>query len=1640
MSTVTVNKTTAHSFVSPADSGGPKAAELPIASTPQDTSAHVERSPAASGLRRQDGQLRQSRFDHAEVRQKRELPSAATNRFASVGPKKLEFPSDAAAGRADQRLHSILAKMLVTGKLSGHPFPPNASVRPFIDAFCQAAEEPQVLAWLKSKGLDVSSVRIFSDRVEGNELIGGVKVARTFTASDGSGWGDVGAKLTVAANTLAPDTGVLMPRSKNGHFQDLGAILNFYGVGAPRADTDRPALGQLLSSAGWPPISNQKRSVWRQQFGELLQGHSDIDARSNLASQLLKLVTKSGDGDSFNLGEQLATVRPEATLAKKSQVPRQRFEKWLETPAFDQFIKKIGLGGENKTYRIFDGDLAVRSPNNQWVSLGGSLKEEISKVGIGGTPSEKAAIKALDSGFKQLVDSSTLLGNTLYSRPMYDARQFLAYSGLGSPGTPAQIYSAIGGLSNSLPASPPRWTLPNYSPVNPASDVVDDNLGINLVGALRSGASSVQVPEGSSIAPVLDAYQHVLVQPQLQDWFKSKGLETSGLLLNRDSITGYVNRDGVRSIATFSTTDGSGWWEVSAKLRKIMDLLDPADEGLYYMAKGDVWLPSSVVLQAYDLPVPRDAHQKAQLAQQLEIRGLMMPYFKNKQMSKRLEDARQTIGDLDERAYLADFLERKVKDAPDDTRWDWSEYQMLPSDSSSLSARDQAVRDSLGRFSKSPALLARLKDKGLYWEGQPFRVSEGKFEHQLPSGDWINLTSYITGTRGLASEFRRLVDLSQARGQALYSLPCYDIRQILDHKGLGSPRTAGETRNVVRWLRSGLPPAPPMGNYAGLIDEPWSPGKLTADDKTTLKVSASARWAGPRAKSFDYLDQTSLEALQQNPAAHLEKMLSNTDAQSYGEQLSNTLNRRGSKSPKTMQQHLVVSALILHAEQGSAAAPGHIAGYNLYQPANMGRTFSAVRRDLEKHLSVKRGLDPKLAVMVAQIRLAQVAPEFLVQNVPKEISVGTPAWMELRLGSEMAERNVPGASRMMNEEQISELTTLAPINEGQATLMQLRAIRILLDWAVLNGVIPAAVGGEHPLPAIRTASEAFFKQRKEVNDAMNAVTELPSRRAFAIRELLKVFPGTTRAQLESMKVVLAHSSERRNLSISEPRSASIIEIYMTGDLKPGKWVLASDMPQKLVRARKAPFELNLDVEAPPGKVAELDSRIRNLPDLKPLLNTAVAGHSVALKKAYATQLKLMFSKLPLADRQLLNDPKSVVNLFTVRGATGLPPAVETQADREAARGRQGTLMRVELDKQVCYFEVFANGKIIKRTDLAKNLILGYGRGDRTTSLGLAGSYATPLTGGFSHGLDLAAYSSGTTPKPNPKSLTIVDSLGRPIVSDTPAADGQRNTEITGTFTSAKTQKIATLIAENNLYESDESMLKRAEGVLPLEKKREALDREKAILKGLVPFLGAYQEFAEGNIGNGFFCLTVDVAGLIIGAGSQARTLFRAGKGLMPNPVSGAIRRLGSRVAPLTPKIAWAKPVASFSDRAFDFIKQSALFSSAVMNPADGYADMVAAGVKGLPSLGLRHLGSGVSKLADAAPYMITVEEKLRGYWLAGGWDPVATTQHTGMSGTSQGVNVDASKVGGLWYAIDPETGEAFGTPLHDFKPANRYAV
>ncbi|QJI29149.1 hypothetical protein HKK55_10640 [Pseudomonas sp. ADAK18] len=1169
----------------------------------------------------------------------------------------------------------------------------------------------------------------------------------------------------------------------------------------------------------------------------------------------------------------------------------------------------------------------------------------------------------------------------------------------------------------------------------------DAILAERLTTALTSGYSMVQVPAGSTLSPLLTIYQQMLSQPELQNWIKSKGLETAKINMHKDFIEGYADNYGMRTAVKFTAADDSGWWQASVKLRGIRALLDPTDQGLNYVGDDDHWVPRNVVMHAFNLQAPDSQEDVDLLISRLRTDGLSLPADDRVRRDAALDCARQTINDLQERQNLAERLSLLVADLPDGSPVDWSSQASELSPGSPLAKDDHEARERLRRFIELPQMRELLRDEGAGWPGLPFRISEGKFEQLTPVGGWRDFTRYVEGLDALSGEFAALQELSEPLGNALYSTRRYDMRQLIDFKGLGSPRTAGETRSVIEWLRTSLPPAPPLGDYAGLMGREWAPGQLSENDKSTLGTLARTRLSGTQSRGFIELAGKAPQVLRTHTAKHLDNLLNSPDALAFGEQLGRAVNwygaaRGGPGLSKEVRQQLVIAAIKLHVDPDMPGKPGEVGGYPIYQPANMGRSLNDVRDDIEKHLREKKGLDPKLAILATHLCLAQAAPEFLVRDVPDAVHIGTPAWMELRLGCAMADSHAPGTSRVMNEEQVTGLTTLAPVSQAHQTLMQLHGLRIMADWGVLNGVVRQRRNGAYSQADIQDATKAFFKQRGDASAAFTAAASaLPTRRTLAIKELLRVFPDLTAAQLETTTVQIADDQARRNMSVSEPRTRSIIETYMTGDLTPGKWALTQDMVAPTGRSKPAtPYQSYRGPQAAADKRADLDRRLRRLPELGGLLEKKVDDHYKSLQGAYATKLKLMIAELPLMDRRALELGK--VELFTLRGETDETLGNEIQAQREASRGRQGTLMRVEHDNQVRYYEIFAKGKIIRRTDLPEVLTLN-GVVQREKLVVPNGSTNLYVRRGHVVGFDFDAYTKGSEPRPKARSSKIIiEKLGSTFEARVLPGNQGLNSFAPDTYTSKKTASIVSSLVAGNFPEAQNTMLERAREQLPLEERREAIARDHSLLVGLVPFVGAYQEFADGNIGRGMFYLTLDLAGVAIGAAGRARALIRSAKALGPAPVAGLIGKLRPSVSPLAPKAAWAKPGISFSDRAFDFAKETVLFGSAAMNPLDGYSQMVNAAVKGLDKLP-RLIAGGSVRLGKVGPHLLSAEEKLRCYLMvaAGLSDGDTKLVDRPVVGTpGQLDRAQPRQYNGHWYSVDPRSGEPFGPPLRDYSP------
>lgn len=1544
MSTLINSHTPTHSYPSIGSGNHNAPVDSAVSPPPQSNPDEYEHSPVTTASRHQGGQLVQARIGQPSVRRTRSPASEATARGGGAKLKKSRFPEPADAKGADKDLQNALGRSLGDALPFEDPIPQNASIRPFIQAFTEAVRDPKVQAWFESKKLDLSTVRVFSDRVEGTVDVNGRKENRVFTHVDGSGWREVSAKLGNAVSRLSTDPdGVFLPDPKSG-FISVNTILGFYGVTAPSLPKDRQALGKKLEKEGWPEITDDQRLGWKKQYNQLVRENSDIDMGSQVVSELQALVNNKNDGDPLNLKDRLLVVKPSASLARKSRGPRELFVKWLAMPAFKTFIEKIGLGGADKLYRIVDGVLEQRDSANRWSSLQGFLADEINKVGIGGTPEEKDAVKALNDQFKQLVEASKATGDVLYSQPFYDTRQFLAFSKLGLPTTVAQVKLAIEKLSNASYAK------------GEISSVADRSLQIfiNRTALLTASDTPVEVHPNTTIYPLFSAYRSALNTDEMKDWFSKNGIDLSTLVVKRGSVSARVTRDGVSSMRTFNINDSSGWRQVSKKLRVAARALDPENAGLPSVGISDNSFSRNAILRWYGVTPPASDGNVTSVRNDLvKVDWATESSTGNSRLERRVETARNAIDRLDERENLAKTL--------------------------------------------TPLLAGKADNDAVSLAGLEIKVSS---------------TSKL----------------------ALKGASTVTVADALQHHGMPLPTTVSELRNTIRWLNTQLEPPSAWGSYSGLLTDEWAPGFMSAADKTFLAglsdEDIKRKTSDNLLRDLDVagdLERATPEALRDKADHYLQLLLGGSAASDFGQRLARKRQFLGASgtaqlSSKERAQWLI-AAIKLQIDPGAPGRPGTAAGYELYKPGNSGKTVKEIRADFEQHLKRNPRVDPKTAPLMAHLFLASAAPELLIRGTPPTLRVGSSEWADLRLGVVIAERlGGAGSSRDMNYNDIIALSRLEGRTTEEHALFTSYGADILLDWGMMQGLYAKPVDGVYTVQHFQQAQEGFKAEREQLIDAMDVFNSpLPTRERLAIENLQKVFPDYSVEQLKTLRVHIADANVRRNMKPSEPRTRSLVEAYMSGDLSPNRWMLLGPdeqppRPQKSTSPYGGSARLSDRDQARVNQnVQALNGKIANLPDLQSLVPREVDTYLGRLKQSLGTTTRLMIANLPLSDRQALEFGS--VELFALRAQVdGVPKVEHTAGQLEERRGRKGTVIRSVYKGVVSYYEVFPDKmQIIKRTDLPNDLTLGGSSQAHPKSYGVWAPTITQLENGAVQPFDFNAYSSNELPRPGVSSPgIIIDKLGDTL--EAPPTEGQsKDDSVPNSFSSARTRSIVDRIMQGNFIHHRDSVLKLAVGQLPLEEQRTILDENDNILLGMIPFVGAITDIANGNIIEGTRGLFFDTLGALVGGAASS----------------------------IKPLVKASKAVAPFGAKVFNVMQKGVLAVSSFLNPFDGAADMLVAAGRGV--VALPRLANNITRIPIGGK-LGAVEEKVRtGLSLRSLKSPRKVLKRKSgerederpvkSSGKVGSKPVDAVKVGERWYATNPSNGLPIGTPLEGFEPS-----
>ena len=1198
-------------------------------------------------------------------------------------------------------------------------------------------------------------------------------------------------------------------------------------------------------------------------------------------------------------------------------------------------------------------------------------------------------------------DVASLLEQTVVSRIEFSiknarARYVLQHTAASSTADKADRYDEAGAERSERRKRAAQWTLEAMNDADVRSQA-DRDLQQSLVALLLTDADSfISIPNGTLLHPLLERYKQALRDPGPSAFFNAKGLDLSTIKLSRDSVTGDVTRNGHVFSEQFSLFDNSGWWQASRQLLPIMRVLDPDNHGLCYLGEDSSSIEIGRVFKFYGSQLPRYQDDDIEFANQLNTSG--WPEFTAAKRA-RLNEAFRTIDRVaeedEERAHLLCALELIVKGKPDNAAVSLSDMTVefaVPR----LSEDSNAIRQHLNDFLVLPAMAAICKRKKIDCHAYTVRITERKI--QVHNGDtWVDLTRAVRAQPALLLQLDRLFEQAKKTGRSLYTSQTLNLLQVIRYKGFDKPKNVGEVRNIIGWLNTSLPPAPPMGNYAAeLLAGSATFPTLSPTDKTTI-ISLTKTLLAGAPSIIDAWANRSVEDHRANAEALLSEMLQSEWARDWGQQLVEKLGWYGASEQQessTFQYQQLLSSAIKLCVDPESGSFGDVAGYDVYHPKNMGRELTAIRAEIEQHLIVNKGVTEYAAPLVAHVFLAGAAPELLAQDLSDCATLGSMGWMLMRLGVNVAEAIHPGSSRRMTYAQLTSIALLDAATEESRMLFKTLSVDIFIGWGVMNGMVRRHDELRYNAEDYEVAAHFFARLRGEVTEAIGAVAQpQPSRRDLAIIELRKIFPSASVENIERMVVRTTSLSELMFNGVEH----GLLEVYMAGDLKPGNWW----MPGEWWR-----------VDQEKHDEAQLGTLIRQLPDLASVLSDSIDLYLETLQKGLKTSLKLLFASMPLEDRLCLE--LGEIQLFTLREETGILLEDETSEIRGRHRGRSGTLLRCETDTGVSYFEVFPEQmNIIKRVDLPRNLPVNGVIKMEDVKVSKGSPVKHEVNRGTQLPFDFQAYSSGSEPRANVNSdKIIIEKLGGSFPATTESVD--LASYVPNIYFSSKVSSIVDRIISENLVEGQKEVLVRVATVETSRDKQNAYWKKvNDFVMQLIPFVGCVEDLNSGTrmglIKGTFGCFTdaiSSVSAMASGAGKAAGVI---------------------------------KSMAPVRIKAFEILTITSTSMASVINPLSGLADLVAGTARGLKRVaGMVVSGafeitqSGVQRLQTAMDEFrsclgllpAAAASKSKPTWIKAG--------HVARKGIHRGANVTAIQDQAKWYGVDND-GVPFGPPLDDFR-------
>lgn len=410
----------------------------------------------------------------------------------------------------------------------------------------------------------------------------------------------------------------------------------------------------------------------------------------------------------------------------------------------------------------------------------------------------------------------------------------------------------------------------------------------------------------------------------------------------------------------------------------------------------------------------------------------------------------------------------------------------------------------------------------------------------------------------------------------------------------------------------------PLGNFGGSLS--W-PLPLTASEQRTL-LSGATNFGASRPNPpkmgmslgiLEYLNsnQKLSEQAIQNPAKALEIIISTPRAQALGQSLQTQM---GGIATDSSVNDYALAAINLMLDPDAVHTPqrNKVAGFDLAQQSHWGEPVSKIHAELSSHLSRTGKTTPEMAKVGAYLLLARKAPLLLAKDIPDSVTYGSAAWVSFAVAAASVEANAPGTVPNLSYAQImTEAQTLGA--QDKASTQQAKKAA-LLDWAVVQGVLPSKKTEDYSAQEVELARTTFNAQSSErIKGSRLANTEIPSRKEIALAKLTERFGAGVPFE-EPLLVPKNPSPPSPYLFSVAARGPvyghSLLDIAMGGQVMSNiDWKTSDPRIAAAIKGKSLAFDTN------------------------EVFNTKFSQAMDASKESIAILIKHFISELPLSDRK-----------------------------------------------------------------------------------------------------------------------------------------------------------------------------------------------------------------------------------------------------------------------------------------------------------------------------------------------------------------------------------------------------------------------